>query len=54
MNDTGKRNLSKDSPLNFLTKRHVYDDEGNINRSYYEIAALNDLRNHFRSGLFIL
>ncbi|MGE7185526.1 hypothetical protein ACQKKK_16450 [Peribacillus sp. NPDC006672] len=49
----GKRKLSKDAPLDFLPKRwrkHVYDDEGNINRSYYEITALNELRNYIRSG----
>jgi TnpA family transposase len=53
MNDTGKRKLSKDTTLDFLPKRwqkHVYDNEGNINRSYFEIAALNELRNHIRSG----
>lgn len=53
MNDTGKRKLAKGTPLDFLPKRwqkHVYDDDGNINHSYYEIAALNELRNHIRSG----
>lgn len=53
INDSGKRKLPNDTPIEFLPKRwrkHVYDDEGNINRSYYEIAALNELRNHIRSG----
>jgi TnpA family transposase len=53
MNNTGKRKLPKGAPLDFLSKRwekHVYDEEGNINRTYYEIAALNELRNHIRSG----
>jgi TnpA family transposase len=53
MNNTGKRKLPNGAPLDFLSKRwgkHVYDEEGNINRTYYEIAALNELRNHIRSG----
>ncbi|GAA3332572.1 hypothetical protein GCM10020331_093240 [Ectobacillus funiculus] len=31
-------------------KKHVYDEDGNINRHYYELAALTELRNHIRSG----
>ncbi|MDX8001300.1 hypothetical protein FE394_19545, partial [Xenorhabdus sp. Reich] len=27
-----------------------YDDDGNSNRHYYELAALTELRNHIRSG----
>ncbi len=53
INDTGKRKLPKDTPMDFLPNRwqkHVCDNEGNINRAYYEIAALNELKNHIRSG----
>ena len=36
-------------------QKHVYDDEGNINRHYYELAALTELRNYIRSGdIFVL
>ena len=41
------------APLNFVSNRwqkHVYDDEGNVNRHYYELAALTELRNYIRSG----
>ena len=37
----------------FVSKRwrkHVFDDEGNINRQYYEMAALTELKNYIRSG----
>ncbi|WP_458413360.1 Tn3 family transposase [Schinkia sp. CFF1] len=53
MNESGKRRVSEGAPLDFVPKRwqkHVYDEEGTINRHYYEIAALNELRNHIRSG----
>lgn len=53
MNVSGKRKVPEGAPLDFVPKRwqkHVYDEEGTINRHYYEIAALNELRNHIRSG----
>lgn len=28
----------------------MYDEDGLINRHYYEMAALTELRNHIRSG----
>lgn len=31
-------------------KKHVYGDDGIINRHYYEMAALTELKNHIRSG----
>ncbi len=36
----------KYSPL----QKHVYDDDGTINRHYYEMALLTELRNYVRSG----
>ncbi|CCF16854.1 transposase family protein [Brevibacillus laterosporus GI-9] len=53
MNESGKRKISEGAPLDFIPKRwqkHVYDEEGNINRHYYEMAALTELKNHIRSG----
>lgn len=53
INETGKRKVPKDAPLNFVTNRwqkHVYDDDGTINRHYYEMAVITELRNYVRSG----
>lgn len=47
MNDTGKRKVPEGAPLDFVPNRwqkHVYDD-GSINRHYYEMAVLSELRN---------
>ena len=53
LNESGKRKISDEAPLGFVPKRwkkHVFDDEGNINRQYYEMAALTELKNYIRSG----
>ena len=53
MNDTGKRKVPEGAPLDFVPNRwqkHVYDDDGSINRHYYEMAVLSELRNLVRSG----
>ncbi|ADH09928.1 TPA: Tn3 family transposase [Bacillus paranthracis] len=53
LNINGKRKVPMSAPLNFVSNRwqkHVYDDEGNVNRHYYELAALTELRNYIRSG----
>ena len=53
LNESGKRKLPDGAPLDFVPKRwekHVYDEEGNINRQYYEMAALTELKNQIRSG----
>ncbi|UTI43919.1 DUF4158 domain-containing protein [Niallia sp. RD1] len=53
MNESGKRKVPDGAPLDFVPKRwqkHVYDEEGTINRHYYEMAALTELKNHIRSG----
>lgn len=53
MNNTGKRKVPEGAPLNFISNRwqkHVYDEDGNINRHYYEMAVITELRNHIRSG----
>ncbi len=49
MNETGKRKVPEDAPLDFISTRwqkHVYDDDGMINRHYYEMAVLTELRNY--------
>ena len=53
MNEIGKRKVPEGAPLNFVSNRwqkHVYDDDGTINRHYYEMAVLTELRNYVRSG----
>ena len=53
MNETGRRKVPEGAPLEFVSNRwqnHVYDDDGTINRHYYEMAVLTELRNYIRSG----
>jgi hypothetical protein len=53
MNETGKRKVPEGAPLDFVSNRwqkHVYDEDGTINRHYYEMAVLTELRHHVRSG----
>jgi len=53
LNDTGKRKVPIDAPVEFISKRwkkHLYDSDGSINRHYYEMSVLTELREHVRSG----
>jgi len=53
VNETGKRKLPDDVPLDFISNRwnkYVFESDGNINRHYYEIAAYTELKNRIRSG----
>ena len=53
LNISGKRKIPDDAPIDFISKRwlkYVIDDDGNINRQYYEMAALTELKNDIRSG----
>lgn len=53
INETGKRKVPEDSQLDFISNRwqnHIYDEDGTINRHYYEMAVLTELRNCVRSG----
>jgi hypothetical protein len=53
VNETGKRKLPDDVPLDFISNRwnkYVFEPDGNINRHYYEIAAYTELKNRIRSG----
>lgn len=53
MNLTGKRILPSNAPVEFIPKRwlkHVLSKDGTINKQYYELAALSELKNCIRSG----
>lgn len=54
MNESGKRKVPDDSPVDFISKRwkkHLYANDGTtINRHYYEMAVLTELREHVRAG----
>lgn len=54
MNESGKRKVPDDSPVDFISKRwkkHLYENDGTtINRHYYEMAVLTELREHVRAG----
>ncbi|HID4843170.1 TPA: Tn3 family transposase, partial [Staphylococcus aureus] len=53
MNESGKRKVPDESPVDFISKRwkkHLYEDDGTINRHYYEMAVLTELREHVRAG----
>ncbi|GMQ61389.1 Tn3 family transposase [Vallitalea sp. AN17-2] len=47
LNETGKRKVPVDAPIEFISKRwkkHVFEKDGSINRHYYEMAVLTELR----------
>lgn len=53
MNATSSRKIPSDAPVQFIGdmwKPYVYCNEGKINRQYYEICVLWELRNGLRSG----
>ncbi|MED1612740.1 Tn3 family transposase [Bacillus paranthracis] len=54
MNESGKRKVPDNSPVDFISKRwkkHLYENDGTtINRHYYEMAVLTELREHVRAG----
>lgn len=54
MNESGKRKVPDNSPVDFISKRwkkHLYEDDGTtINRHYYEMAVLTELREHVWAG----
>jgi len=52
LNRTGRRKLPDDSPTSFVSARwepYVYGSDG-LDRRYYELCALSELRNRLRSG----
>jgi hypothetical protein len=53
VNEDGKRKIPEDAPIDFISPRwnkHVFESDGSINRHYYEMAALAELKNGIRSG----
>jgi len=53
LNETGKRKIPDDAPIDFIQKTwrpYVQDDSGEIVRRYYEISTLWSLRGALRSG----
>lgn len=54
MNRHSKRKVPEGAPLSFVPKRwqnHVFNDDGNIDRHYYEMAVLTELRNLVRPNV---
>ncbi len=53
MNALGKRKVPEGAPTSFVKPRwrdHVVGAEGEIDRRYYELSALSELKNGLRSG----
>ena len=53
INESGKRKIPEDAPIDFISKRwskYVFEKNDNINRHYYEMAVLSELREHIRAG----
>jgi len=53
LNETGKRTIPEGAPIDFIQKKwqkYIFDEEGNIDRRYYEIAVITELKNSIRSG----
>ncbi|SIO36560.1 Transposase and inactivated derivatives, TnpA family [Peptoclostridium litorale DSM 5388] len=51
-NESGKRKIPENVPIDFISKRwskYVFKKDG-IDRHYYEMAALTELKNRIRSG----
>ncbi|SUY45065.1 TnpA, transposase (3' segment) [Clostridium putrefaciens] len=45
--------MPKNAPLDFVSNQweeYVYDEDGNIDKKYYELAAFTELKNAIRSG----
>lgn len=53
VNISGKRKIPTNAPIDFISNRwnkYLYEKDGAINRHYYEIATLIELKNRVRSG----
>ena len=53
LNESGKRKVPDNSPVDFISKRwknHIFDNDGSINRHYYEMAVLTELRDRVKAG----
>ena len=53
LNETKGRKIPENAPVDFISQRWnrcLYDEKGNIDRHYYEMATLSELKNRIRSG----
>lgn len=53
LNRSNRRNVPEDTSVDFLPerwRRHIYGNDNNIDRHYYEMAILAELKNRIRSG----
>ena len=53
MNEKGKRKVPDDAPTDFVRprwERHVFGDDGAIDKPFYEMGAMNELNRGLRSG----
>ncbi|MEG2618779.1 MAG: Tn3 family transposase [Bacilli bacterium] len=53
LNETKKRKVPEDAPIDFISKRwkeHVIEKDGSINRRYYEMAVLTEVRDRVKAG----
>jgi TnpA family transposase len=53
LNENGKRRMPEYAPVDFISSRwtkYLFNQDGTINRHYYEMAALTELKNRIRSG----
>jgi TnpA family transposase len=53
MNEKGKRKVPENAPVSFVKpcwRDHVLGGDGEIDRRYYELSALSELKNGIRSG----
>ena len=53
LNESGKRKVPDNSPVDFISKRwknHIFEKDRSINRHYYEMAVLTELRDRVKAG----
>lgn len=53
LDESGKRKISDDAPVDFINHEwwnYVFDDKDRINKKYYELCVLFELRSALRSG----
>jgi len=53
LNETKGRKIPDNAPTEFISSRWnkcLFDEKGSINRHYYEMATLSELKNRIRSG----
>ena len=53
MNEKGKRKVPDDAPTDFVRprwERHIFGEDGEIDKPFYEMGAMNELNRGLRSG----